>query len=70
MPDKQTTVTVNHSHRVHLDPEHGVTVPRAEDLADKGVVTASAVTVSASEQVKAPEGEAEALRAAGVAHKS
>ncbi len=65
MADKN--VTVNHGHRVHLDPDYGLRLPRAEDLADRGVVTASSVTVVTGESVKVPAAEADALRAAGVA---
>ncbi len=64
MADKN--LIVNHGHRVHLDPDHGLQLPRAEDLADRGVITASAVTVVTGESVKVPAADADALRAAGV----
>ncbi len=65
MADKN--VTVNHGHRVYMDPEHGLRLPRAEDLADHGVVTASAVTLNSGENVKVNAPDADAMRAAGVA---
>ncbi|MDP9377883.1 MAG: hypothetical protein M3P40_10005 [Actinomycetota bacterium] len=66
MADKTSNSTVNYAHRVYLDPEHGLQLPRAEDLADKGVVTASTVTVQPGEQVKAAPDKIEGMRAAGV----
>ncbi len=65
MADK--TVTVNHGHRVYLDPEHGLQLPRAEDLAEHGIVTDSAVVVNAGETVKAAGDTSQNLRDAGIA---
>ncbi len=48
---EKKAITVNDGHRVYVDPDHGVRLPRAEDLADRGVVTASERTIEAGETI-------------------
>jgi hypothetical protein len=59
---KNTAATVNDSHVVYLDPDYGLHIPRAENVAERGVVTNSQHQVRAGETIPASD----ELRASGV----
>ncbi len=67
MAEKNTDVVIGEQHRVHLDPQHGLRLPDATELAAKGVVTNGQRTVGGGEKVSASEEDVQALRDAGVA---
>ncbi len=60
-------VIVNEGHRVYLDPTHGLHLPDAEALADRGVVTNSQEVHEPGSRVTGATEDVQALEQAGVA---